>query len=495
MSTFYSLYVSRAIKGIDLLKRQTYKDINSYSFCNGKVYKYITTWIYHFTPEKSFTEWVWSKWVSFVSTLSSSSSQGWKDDEEIKNVYTYWFGRDIMNSEKVKEWMSTSPEDILKYMCNCGLAAHMVTWCNDSYIVDLRSMSLPVQKGLFPYGCLLALNASLEPRYIRMDYAPVFFDGKVVSYEKREFTSYKGDDAWEFAKKVFLTSLIVKTILIDKTLCSRFIYSGNIISSVYKYKDKLPQDFINFIKPFVFTSIKGNQRVFEEFMGNGGLYDRVFGFENVANYVSHEAEFWYWESPEDLFYKNIYKDVPKDRKMPNIEPEKLSKCTSCRTNRKFPRWYWDAIKYWKEVELFVGEWVKEFWKTDRKGVEEWLEFYEHKKPGKNIHFSVKERLVRVLTSLIWNVSFFHRHVSIGKWVFRPGINSKIYLEELSRYDNIGMATIALLSEAEYKPQMIGSLWLTQDERYKELWIKFERRVERLEFKALDVIGGELECCV
>jgi hypothetical protein len=489
MSTFYSLYIPRALKGIDLQTQPMYKSIKSINF-EGTVSKYFTS--FHFSPVKTFSDWAWSKYVYFLSTFPIKDIFcKWEDDSEIKNYYKYWFGKDILTFKS--DWFNFSKTD-LKDICNNGPAAHMVVWNKDCYMVDLSSFSnFKVRKGLFPYGATLVLDSNLNPKHIRLNWTPTK-DG----YVKQDLTSYKDDEDWDFASSVFLSSLLLKITLIDKTLCSRFIYSGNVISSVFNFKNKLPKEFIDFVTPFIYNTVKTNERVKEEF----GLYERVFGLEYLERFLITESNFWFWESPKELFHKNIFRETPKNRELPG-DMDYLTNCTSCETNRAFPRWYWDAIKYWDEVEKFVDDWITLFYKNitrnEKRNIEDWLIFYENKKPGtKDFHSPLKIRLKKVLTSLVWNATFFYRHVSIGKWTFRPGnIQSKIYLgkKESSKWDDIGLATISLLCEGEHQPLLLGELWKLQHEKYSDIWIKFERCVEKLEFKSLDLIGGELECCI
>jgi len=319
-------------------------------------------------------------------------------------------------------------QNIIKEMCDTGWAAHLVKWDNGQYIVDLTSL-----EKYSDYGCLLKLDRDLNP-------FELISRGIVYS-----------DCTMKFVIDIFLKSCMMKVLLIDNVLETRFIFGDNLMATIKKYK--LPNDLKNFLLPWTFKIVKTNQFIYNECMCKGGIFEQLF--PKYESFMSNEYDFCVWSNPIEMYNNNSLENVMA------------------------PSWYGDAITYWNVVETFVKKWLEIFLNTVSLGelqiVENWLtEFY-------GFVLDLTESLRQVLTRLLWTMTFFSSHVSIN------GLYSILS-------DKKDLLIYYASMTEQPAPQVIGSLWKLQDLRYKEIWIEFENVVESLEFNALGLLGGELKCC-
>jgi hypothetical protein len=381
-----------------------WKDVKEYNDEFSIVY-HISPKLGHIVIKKGFMDWFWKK------------------------VYSYF------NSIKIIDITDETPMtyNIIENMCTKGWASHIIKWDYDHYVVDLTTISVYSGK----YGCLLKLNQNFEPIEMKC--------GNLTLYDcKSEFVIHK-----------FISSLLVKTLLIDNVLMNRFLFCDNLAISIKKFPH-LPIDLKKFLLPFTFNIINANQFIYDYYMPSHGIFKDILDFPNYHEYMSNEYDFCIPSTPREMYELNNLKFAP------NV-----------------PIWYHDAMIYWDIVETFVNKWVNIFLNKisfqEIAVTEEWLTSLT------GIFLELKPALIDILTKIIWNITFFQHFIEIKKFytnipTLRQGL---IYYSSMNKF---------------ISPFIIGDLWKTQDPCMKDIFIEFSTVLESLEFKSLGIQGGELQTC-
>lgn len=402
-------------------------------------------------------------------------SQQFLNITEYENTMNYYF-RDVLLKKQVvyyknvaNELSMMSPRQLCVYMATNGPAAHLLKYneIDDEYVVDLSYMvNLEVRKGLLKYGAKLILSNEYDVKYI------------IVSDGNQIYAPY--DTNWQYAYNIFISSLITHITLYDHAIVSHFLVANNMAVAQHKFSSNVCYDLLNMLNPFLYKTLDVNESALKILVNKRGLIYRVFGLTEKATekYMKYMMDYAKYDGLLECVYKS------------KIDGSKLTP------------FHKDAILFWTTVENFVIKYIDAIFGENKiYNVDEFVDFFENKITLNN-ELNVKEKLIKILTSHIFVVSFWHEYVgNMTPYVLHPKIiKTKVYAEYPnavyeSKQGAVQSANLALLTSIIDMPKITDYLGKNQNKQYTQLWEEFQESMINMEFETCHFYSDLIECSI
>lgn len=409
-----------------------------------------------------------------------------------KEKFKYLFGNMLNNLQfysDVADDLGNLPiKDLCNFIATKGIGAHLLEYDKETniYKIDLCFMNkYEVRNKFVPYGASLIFNNKLDPIMFTMPFTPIFDSNKKIINIINEKSIYKMNDRLLlFAYNVFISTLICYVTIIDHIMNCHLIIAGNIASAFYANKKMMHKDIYDLIYPFLFKTIDVNEDINNIFLRKGGLIYRIFGFtENGLNKFIKD-------NIEKYNYETIYERV-KHNKIPNLSLVPL---------------LIDAMKFMKTVNSFVMQYVDKILMNSNKnmGITLFLSDIKQSVNGLVVDkFTSKENLVRIISALIFNATFWHEHIgNMSFYTLNPRIiKTKVYkslpdIHNDTVQNSIQGMMLTLFSSIITMPKVVDDLYKLCDEKYKDIWIQnFQVVLKRDFFICNHIAPYLLECSI
>lgn len=423
--------------------------------------------------------------VSFILQLLAKLpitdiDKQWESEEIAKREITKYFGK-VMNNDKLLFYKALSEnvgllsqEQFLKLLVTEGMAVHLAEYNDEKeeWCVDLSYMSCySVREGLLPYGAKLVMTPDFDVKYIELGYDLDNDNDKVSEGIKRYGV---GETKWQMAYNVFTSSLITHVTIVDHAVRCHFILAGGMLSAVQENTMKLNSDLVRFIRPFLYRTGDINGAALDILINPGGIVSRLFSFTCQGL---------------EQFFNDSYKKYSFIHPLERVD-----------SRLKF---YKDSKKLYDCIEQFVKEMISAIFPDEVNNISMFFLDINQKIPGiVDRSLSNYDNLVRIVTSHIYNVSMWHEQIGNVTWyLLNPKlIRVKPYISQSdaqmeSEQNSIQNCFLALTTSIISMPKLNDQLWRTHRGKFKDIFCKFKKELDKLCFESDHFTVDLLECSV
>jgi len=366
-------------------------------------------------------------------------------------------------------------QEFLEHLIQKGFASHLIKPRGNTgniYQIDLLEMNkYDVRSSLHQYGCLILLDKNLKVTSIKVPHGTndlLKHHADQVLMERPAFPTYSYMKSfyekiiWKQTCNLAVASLFVHVTLKSNILDSHFYFLGTVLVSYYKHYHHFPSEIKKMLQPFIFNGNRINSRIKNILLSNGGILNRVFGFNHsgLKTYLKDQGLQMTVPSPDlvdDVV--PIKKDLIKFWDVFNDFSHRLTK-------------YLDSVGLLtEEVNFFVDE-----VETKLTGVS-------------NPDDPLWQRLASILTHLIYTVTVWNSLTcTIAPYLMHPKlVQPKIHKKNpsadlITKKGFTQNIYLALLTTMESMPKITEKLWETQSEDpyVQGIWKKLQKDLMKLE---------------
>jgi len=387
----------------------------------------------------------------------------------------------LRNRDQAHELEDKSEIEMLEFIATEGIGAHLLKGCcmdasgnPTKYEIDLMFLSqFEVRYKLVPYGAKLILDGNFKYDSIICNCR--IQDGDIVCEE----TPFElSSPNWRFAYNLFMASLLMYETVYNHALECHFKIAGNVLATLFRYKDTAPDCIKDFLVPFLFRTQEVNDRAYEILVNNGGLVHRIFAFtkNGMNRFYEYLCDEFEYKTPLEMDCANT--------------PLKH-----------------DLIAYWRVYEEFVSECVDQMSEELKKNMSWVIDFERYIK--RNIkglivgRLTSTENMKRLLTAVVFNGSVWHEYIgNVSRYLIDSKITScKIFrskpnLVHDTEQNYVQAIFLAAITSVQKMPQIMDDLWRTQKkEEVATIWKNLQMKLRNVTLKTDYLYPEMLECSV